>query len=70
MKFCLKMLHLRETGLFCLPVLSPALALRIIVTPFLCFSWLTIIIAIPIIAFHLGIFDLDLIFFHLLTPSL
>ena len=69
MKFCLKLLHYRETGLFCLPCLSPELALRIIVIPFLCFSWLTIIRIILIITVVICFIDNDFIFFHWITLS-
>ena len=44
-------------------------AVRIIVSPFLCFSWLPIIPAIQIVSIILGIIVDDFIFFHWITPT-
>ena len=44
-------------------------AVRIIVTPFLCFSWLAVIPSIPIVTVSLCVFNDDFIFFHCITPS-
>ena len=44
-------------------------AVRIIASPFLCFSWLPIIPSIPIVAVFVFNLDLDFIFFHWITPS-